>query len=155
LSSYFETTRVSPLRCCKGRSVSSCHPSSRRGWRLARSRSSIPEVALAAATAAHELGRDRFLLYFGLIRAALSEAAGKAFQMLPQGVRFYDESLQQSFDRGRAAEKAADVLEVLEARGLAVSKPQRERILATSDLELLTRWVRRAATITSSDALFE
>jgi len=113
------------------------------------------EVALAAATAAHELGHDRFLLYFGLIRAALSEAAGKAFQMLPQGVRFYDESLQQSFDRGRAAEKAADVLEFLEARGLAVSEAQRERILATSDLELLARWVRRAATVTSSDALFE
>jgi len=113
------------------------------------------EVALAAATAAHELGRDRFLLYFGLIRAALSEAARKAFQMLPQGAQFFDESQKQSFDRGRAAEKAAAVLDVLEARGLAVTAAQRERILGTKELETLTHWVRRAATVASADALFE
>ncbi|HET9953797.1 MAG TPA: hypothetical protein VFQ61_04820 [Polyangiaceae bacterium] len=113
------------------------------------------QVALAAATAAHELGRDRFLLYFGLIRAALSEAARKAFQMLPQGAQFFDESQKQSFDRGRAAEKAAAVLEVLDARGLAVTAAQRERILSTKELETLTHWVRRAATIASADALFE
>lgn len=112
-------------------------------------------MALAAATAAQELGRDRFLLYFGLIRAALSEAARKAFQMLPQGAQFFDESQQQSFDRGRAAEKAAAVLEVLEARGLSVSAAQRERILGTKDLEILTRWVRRAVTVASADSLFE
>ena len=75
--------------------------------------------------------------------------------MHPQRVQLFDEALQQSFDRGRTAEKAADVLEFLEARGLAVSEAQRERILATTDLELLTRWVRRAATVTSADALFE
>jgi hypothetical protein len=112
-------------------------------------------VALAAATAAHELGRDRFLLYFGLIRAALSEAARKAFQMLPQGAQFFDESQQQSFERGRATEKAAAVLDVLEARGLAVTAAQRERILGTKELETLTHWVRRAATVGSADALFE
>lgn len=113
------------------------------------------EVALAAATAAHELGRDRFLLYFGLIRAALSEAARKAFQMLPQGAQFFDESQRQSFNKGRAASTSAAVLAVLEARGLAVSDAQRERITATNDLETLDRWVRRAATVSSTDALFE
>jgi hypothetical protein len=113
------------------------------------------EVALSAATAAYELGRDRFLLYFGLIRAALSEAARKALEMAPHGVRFFDESQRQSFDRGRATEKAADVIEFLEARGLVVSAAQRERILGTKDLETLTHWVRRAATVASADALFE
>jgi hypothetical protein len=117
------------------------------------------EIALAASTAAHELDRERWLLYFQLIRAALSEAARKAFQMLPQGAQFFDESLQQSFEKGRsegrAAEKAADVLEFIEARGLAITDAQRERILGTKDLEMLTRWVRRAATIASVDALFE
>jgi len=49
----------------------------------------------------------------------------------------------------------SSALEFLEARGLAVSEAQRERILATAFLELLTRWVRRAATVTSADALFE
>jgi hypothetical protein len=113
------------------------------------------EVALAGSAVALELGRDRFLLYFGLIFRALSEPARKAFQMDPQGVRFFDESQKQSFDRGRAAEKAADVLEFLEARGLTVTAAQRERILGTKDLETLTHWVRRAATVASVDALFE
>lgn len=117
------------------------------------------QVAMAAATAAHELDRERWLLYFQMIRAALSEAARKAFQMLPQGAQFFDESLRQSFDKGRAegraAEKAADVIAFLEARGLAVSEIQRQRILETSDLEMLSRWVRRAATVANTDALFE
>jgi hypothetical protein len=113
------------------------------------------EVAFAAAGAAYELDHDRFLLYFGLIFAALSESARKAFQMRPQGAEFFDESQRQSFDRGRATEKAAAGLEFLEARGVAVSADQRERILGTKELEVLTRWVRRAATIASADALFE
>lgn len=75
--------------------------------------------------------------------------------MLPQGAQLFDESQKQSFDRGRAAEKAAAVLEFLEARGLSVSADQRERILATKDIETLTRWVRRAATVASADSLFE
>ncbi len=109
------------------------------------------EVALAAASAAHGLDRDRFLLYFGLIYAALSEAARKAFQMLPQGAQFFDESQKQSFNRG----KSSAVLAFLEARGLPVSDAQRERILATTDLETLDRWIRRAATVPSAEALFE
>ncbi len=112
------------------------------------------EVALAATTAVHDLDRDRFLLYFGLIRAALSEAARKAFQMLPQGAQFFDESLQQSFNKGRTEGKSTAVLAVLEARGLAVSDAQRERILGTFDLETLDHWVRRAVTVDSADALF-
>jgi hypothetical protein len=113
------------------------------------------EVALAASTAAHELDRDRFLLYFGLIDAALGEAARKVFEMHPQGAQFFSESLQQSFNRGRATSTSAAVLAVLEARGLAISDAQRERIAATTDLETLDRWVRRAATVSSTDELFE
>ena len=117
------------------------------------------QIALVASKASERLGEERWLLYFGLIRSALSEAARKAFQMLPQGQRFFDESQQRSFEegeaRGRAAEKAAAVLEFLDARGLPITPAQRERILGTKDLETLTRWVRRAATVTSVDALFE
>jgi hypothetical protein len=43
----------------------------------------------------------------------------------------------------------------LEARGLAVTDAERERILSCTDLETLARWVRRAATIATSDAQFE
>ena len=117
------------------------------------------EVALAASTAAHELDRDRFLLYFGLIDAALGVAARKVFEMHPQGAQFFSESLQQSYERGRAqgraAEKATDVLDVLDARGLALSPEQRDRILECTDLEALKQWLRRAATVASVDELFE
>jgi hypothetical protein len=95
------------------------------------------------------------LLYFGLIRAALGEAARKAFEMHPQGPRFFDESQIQSFNRGRATSTSAAVLAVLDARGLAVSDAQREHITATTDLLTLDRWVRRAATAASVDELFE
>jgi hypothetical protein len=54
-----------------------------------------------------------------------------------------------------ALEKAAAVLDVLDARGLSIADPQRERVLGCKDLETLTRWLRRAATIDSTAALFE
>jgi hypothetical protein len=54
--------------------------------------------------------RDRFVLYSDLIDAALSEAARKAFRMIPQGYQFQSES----FRKNTAATKAADVLAVLE-----------------------------------------
>jgi hypothetical protein len=116
-------------------------------------------VALAASNAAHGLTRDRFLLYFDLIHRALSDDARKAFQMLPQGRQFFSDSLQQSFEQGKAHGKAqgraVDVIAVLEARGLAITEAQRQRILATTDMETLDRWLRCAATAVSSDALFE
>ncbi|HWN71925.1 MAG TPA: hypothetical protein VNM90_30005 [Haliangium sp.] len=108
------------------------------------------QVALAASTAAHALDRDRFLLYFGLVRAALSEAARKAFEMDPQGSQLYDESQRKSFNKG----KATAVLAFLEARGLPVTEAQRKRIVSCTDLETLDRWTRRAATISSTKELF-
>jgi hypothetical protein len=47
------------------------------------------EIALTASAVALELGRDRFLLYFGLTVRALT-ASRKADH--PQGVKFFDES---------------------------------------------------------------
>jgi hypothetical protein len=111
----------------------------------------------AAAVAGVELVSDEglFVLYSDLIDAALSEAARKAFQMLPHGYEYQSETIRKSIDLGRAEARAAAVVDVLEARGVAVSEAQRERILGTKDLETLTRWVRRAVTVTSVDALFE
>jgi len=113
------------------------------------------QIALAAiAGVALISDRDLFVLYSDLIDAALSEAARKAFQMLPQGYEFQSELIRKSIDKGRAAGGAADVLDVLDARGLIVSPEQRDQILGCTDLEMLKRWLRRAATIASVDALF-
>lgn len=111
-------------------------------------------VALAAAHGISHLDRDLWVLYFGLIEASLSDAVRKAFQMLPEGQRFFSESQQQSFERGQAEGQAKMLLAFLEARGLTVTEQQRERILACTDLDVLERWVRQAATAASTDELF-
>ena len=100
-----------------------------------------------------------FVLYSDLIDAALSEAARKAFQMLPQGYEFQSETVRKSIEKGQLAGQltanAAAVLDVLDARGLVVTNEQRDRILGCSDLEALRRWLRSAVTVTSTDALFD
>jgi hypothetical protein len=109
-------------------------------------------VAIARAAAAGVEGFDdeRRVLYSALIESSLSDAARKAFAMLPQGQQFFSEFQRRSFSEGQA--KA--ILAVLETRGLAVTDDQRERILASTDAAELDRWVRRAAKIARSDELF-
>lgn len=63
--------------------------------------------------------------------------------------------LISSWQRGSfVMARAADVVDVLDARGLTISDEQRERILGCSDLELLKTWLRRAAVVASTDELF-
>jgi len=52
--------------------------------------------------------------------------------------------------RGRAAGLALALLSVLSARDLAVSDAERQRILACAEPATLERWVRRAATATTT-----
>ncbi|MCK9872861.1 hypothetical protein AB0M72_15425 [Nocardiopsis dassonvillei] len=56
--------------------------------------------------------------------------------------------------KGRAAGRAEAILGVLDARGIAVSNEVRERVNASSDLDELDRWVRRAAKVDSAEDLF-
>jgi hypothetical protein len=67
------------------------------------------QIALAAVAGVEGVSDpERFVLYSDLIESALSEAARKAFQMLPAGYQSQSETVRKS--------KAADVLEVLDAR---------------------------------------
>jgi hypothetical protein len=115
-------------------------------------------IAQAAAHGISGLDRDQWVLYSGLIEASLSDAARKAFEMLPEGQQFFSESQRRSFERGeaqgKAEGKAESILTFLEARGLPITEQQRERILTCSEPDLLDRWSRQAATITSTDELF-
>jgi hypothetical protein len=52
---------------------------------------------------------------------------------------------------GRAEGEATALLTVLSARGIEVPASARERITACTDTELLTTWIRRAATADSLD----
>ncbi len=117
------------------------------------------KVALAAFEGVTHLGdRDQFVIYSDLILAALSEAARKALQMLPTGYQFQSplirESIEKGLVQGRTQEKALSVLEVFEARDIAVSEVQRTRILACADLEQLSHWLKRAVTVQAADELF-
>jgi len=55
---------------------------------------------------------------------------------------------------GRAEDRAASIVELLEVRGIPVDPPLRQRITACRDYDLLTRWLRRAATATVAEEVF-
>jgi len=112
------------------------------------------QIALSAAGAMQGLHPDRRALYSDLVMAALSEAARKALEMLPQGYEFQYEPYRRAQLKSKAEGKTEAVLDFLDARGIAVSDEQRARILECDDPELLSKWVRRAATVTSADELF-
>jgi hypothetical protein len=57
--------------------------------------------------------------------------------------------------RGKAEGKAESLLNVLSARGLAVTESVRERILGCRDLAQLDEWIRRAASAEALGDVFE
>jgi len=121
------------------------------------------QIALSAVAGSAPLDEDTRVLYFDLIEAALSEAARKAFEMLPQNYEFQGptykkaklEGQLEGRLEGQALMAGASVLDVLEARGLSVSDEVRQRVQSTTDLEQLRHWIRRAAVIIGADELFD
>jgi hypothetical protein len=119
-------------------------------------------IAVITLRAAERRAAKHFEMYYDWIVAALSPAARKAFEMLPEGYQFRDRSLRRSFQKGRAEGRAEgevvrmakDVLAVLEERRLSVTREQRERILSTTDADTLDSWIRKAVTVTRTDELF-
>lgn len=107
-------------------------------------------IAVPAIQAMRELPEAQRLLYYALIESALSDAARKALEMIPDVQNFFSESQRRSFDLGQA--KA--VIAVLEERGIPFSSEQRQRILDCTDVDTLDRWIRRAVTIATVDELF-
>lgn len=55
---------------------------------------------------------------------------------------------------GQAKGKADAIFLVLQARGLPVPDDVRRRVLSCSDLDTLSAWLERAATVASTDAVF-
>jgi hypothetical protein len=56
---------------------------------------------------------------------------------------------------GRAEGEATAILTVLTARGISVDAATRHRVLACSDLDQLTRWLTRVASVSSATELFD
>lgn len=68
---------------------------------------------------------------------------------------FYKSPLSEELrDEGRAEGRAEDVLTVLAERGIDVPEAVRERVTGCGDVEVLGRWLRRAVTAPSAEAIF-
>ena len=118
------------------------------------------DVAVAALGAVAGLPDEAASVYSDLILDALNQAARKKLEgLMDEGKYVYKSDFAKKHQdigrvEGRAEGRAQAILRFLEARSVAVSAPQRERILACMDLALLDEWTRRAATATSVEALF-
>jgi hypothetical protein len=114
----------------------------------------IGEAALRALADAERIDEDEAADYADLVLEALGRAAYTLLEetMRSQGHRFrsrfargyYDKGLADGEARGRSEGEARALLEVLDARGLAVDEAFVERVRACTDPDQLARWIRRA-----------
>ncbi|AUX27448.1 hypothetical protein SOCEGT47_080380 [Sorangium cellulosum] len=121
-------------------------------------------IGVAFLTAAAGLDQERRALYADVVLSSLNAAARRMLEaMMKSGYEFQSEfargyvakGLEKGLERGREEgmregtlkAKAHDVLAVLEARGLEVPAEVRERVLASTDVAELDRWIRRAAVV--------
>jgi hypothetical protein len=77
-----------------------------------------------------------------------------ALQDLPLLRDTYQEGLEKGIEKGTLKGQAQAVLNVLEARGVAVPEAARARILSCTDAALLKSWLLRAFTAAAADDLF-
>jgi hypothetical protein len=115
------------------------------------------DVARVALGAAASLDEDKRALYTDLVLYALSAAARGTLE-LEMNLRDYEfksDFFKEKFARAEAkvaAEtEAGAVLTVLAARGIAVPDAIRAAIVGTTDIDLLYRWLRRAATVATAE----
>jgi hypothetical protein len=108
--------------------------------------------------AAEGLDEERRAVYGDLVPSSLNAAARRRLEaMMKSGYEFQSEFARGYVAKGRqegiVEAKAQAVLAFLEARGLEVSVEVRERVLASTDLDELDRWIRRAAVISDATEL--
>jgi hypothetical protein len=110
-----------------------------QSWRQLEAGSSIEDSCLVVPLAVTAL----------LDAAAADNAVAEALVTKENPVLLRREAAAEA--KGEARGKAAAILEVLEARGLAVSGEQRIDILHCGDIDRLNRWLRRAAVASSAE----
>ncbi|MDX6743344.1 hypothetical protein [Actinocorallia sp. A-T 12471] len=95
---------------------------------------------------------DKAARYHNFIAGSLADPARTYLESLMQQMPFsYSSPWTDSI---RAENTAKAIITVLAARSILVTQPARERILASTDLEELDRWLVRAATIAHVEQLF-
>ncbi|WP_437996576.1 hypothetical protein WMF26_36995 [Sorangium sp. So ce185] len=120
-------------------------------------------IGVAFLAAAAELDEERRALYGDLVLSSLNEAARRTLEaMMKGGYEFQSEFARSYVAKGREEgmregtlkTKAQAVLVVLEARGLEVPADVRERVIVSTDVAELDRWLRRAAVVSDAKELF-
>ncbi|WP_437304476.1 hypothetical protein [Sorangium sp. So ce388] len=117
-------------------------------------------IGVAFLGAAAGLDEERRAVYWDLVLSSLNAAARRTLEaMMKSGYEFQSEfarsyvakgvekGRKEGREQGILEAKAHDVLAFLEARGLEVPAEVRERVLASTDVAELDRWIRGAASV--------
>ncbi|WP_438016946.1 hypothetical protein WMF18_40160 [Sorangium sp. So ce315] len=112
-------------------------------------------IGVAFLAAAAGLDEERRTVYWDLVLSSLNAAARRTLEAIMKNYEFQSEFARsyvaKGVEQGRLAGllegKAQGVLAFLEARGLEVPAEVRERVLASTDIAELDRWIRRAASV--------
>ncbi|WP_437689035.1 VOC family protein [Sorangium sp. So ce176] len=153
--------RISTLPLLVARTISTRDAGRRRNYfdeEFTIPSPSLPrtERGRPALMAATRLDQERQALYFDVVLSSLNEAARRSLEeKMKSGYEFQSDFARSYVAKGRLEEAACAVLTVLEARGLAIPPEVRERVLASSDMAELDRWLRRAAVIAEVSALLD
>lgn len=115
------------------------------------------EIGMAALAAASGLDEERARLYADLVFLSVHGRARATLEALMNSDKYEYQSdfarryVAQGRAEGRAEGRAHAVLAVLAARAIDVPEDARARIAACTDVELLDRWLVRAANARSLD----
>jgi hypothetical protein len=114
-------------------------------------------IATAVLAATVGLEQERAMLYWDVVLSCLNQAARRALEEMMESGNYeiQSEFLRKYVAKGKANGKAEAVLLVLETRGLAIPDEVRQRVLASSDLAELERWLSRAVVAGSASEIFE
>ncbi|WP_285761001.1 hypothetical protein [Nocardiopsis ansamitocini] len=116
-----------------------------------------PTVLDALLPAFDSLDESKSTLYSDYVLAALPAAARKYLEdaVTAGTYEFKTDFVGRPFQEGKTEGKAESVLTILDARGIAVPEPVRERITSCTDPDELTLWLRRAITAATAADLFD
>jgi hypothetical protein len=116
------------------------------------------DIGLALAAALDASPDDTGLYYWDTLLAVLGDAIRSTLEMQMKNWKPRSEwgkrLLAEVKNEGRAEGRAETILDVLDARGLALDPPLRQRITTCTDLDVLARWLRRASTVASAEEVF-
>jgi hypothetical protein len=120
------------------------------------------EIGLALAAALGASPDDVGLYYWDTLLAVLGDAIRSTLEMKMKdwkprsewGKRLLADAEGAGEARGRAESRVEHILDLFDARGLALDPPLRARITGCTDLHVLARWFRRAATATAAEEVF-